>query len=201
MKRILIGLLMLAASGVLLLALASGASANDKGKPTPTEGPKATATPGEPKPTETPGEPKPTNTPEPPKPTNTPEEPKPTATPKPPHDPKDDLDQDGCTTEEEIGPNEILGGRRDPKNHWDLYDVNGDKAVNLANDILGVAAGFGSSSGMKYAPELDRRPPPSAQQEPDATKREPWDMGPPDGVISVVDDILGAAKQFGTECK
>jgi hypothetical protein len=193
-KRILASLLLLSALAIGLAVLVGGASADDKGgepKPTPTEGVK---------PTDTPKPPKPTDTPEEPKPTKTPEDPKPTKTPKPPHDDKDDLDGDGCTTEEESGSNEKLGGNRDPKNGWDLYDVNGDALVNVSDDVLGVAAAFGTSAGKDYSAEKDRSPPPSAIEEPDPSKREPWDMGPPDGAITVGIDIIGAAKQFGHDC-
>jgi hypothetical protein len=29
---------------------------------------------------------------------------------------------------------------------------------------------------------------------------EPWDMGPPDGTINVLDDIIAVAGQFGHVC-
>jgi hypothetical protein len=190
-NRLYATLLLLAALVIALTMVVGAVSADDKGgdpKPTPTEDVKPTDTPKPPKPTDTP------------KPTKTPEDPKPTSTPKPPHDDKDDLDDDGCTTEQEMGPNEAEGGRRDPKNAWDLYDVNGDAVVNVVDDVLGVAGGFGPSSGPGYSPEKDRSPPPSEGEEPDPSKREPWDMGPPDGTINVPTDILGAAKQFGHDC-
>jgi hypothetical protein len=111
-----------------------------------------------------------------------------------------DTDGDGCSDEQELGPNELLGGRRNPQNPYDFYDVNGDLVVTVAADVLSVGRAYGSSSGPYYSPTLDRRLPPSAQQEPDPTKREPWDMGPPDGHISVPIDVLGVAKQFGHSC-
>jgi hypothetical protein len=191
----LVSLAMLAAVVVSLLAFVGGATANDKDK----EPPKPTATEGA-KETSTPEEPKPTSTAEEPKPTATAEEPKPTATPKPPHGDKDDLDDDGCSTEEELGPDATHGGQRDPKNPWDFYDVNDDDAVTVTTDVLAVAKAFGPSSGPNYAVEKDRSPPPSAQEEPDPGQREPWDLGPPDGHISVVTDVLGVAKQFGHTC-
>lgn len=111
-----------------------------------------------------------------------------------------DTDGDGCNDDRELGPNEQAGGRRDPQNPYDFYDMNGDRQITVVGDILAVARGFGPASGRYYDPELDRRPPPSAQQQPDPTRREPWDMGPPDGAINVVTDILGVARQFGHSC-
>ena len=110
-----------------------------------------------------------------------------------------DTDGDGCADVQETGPSQQLGGRRNPQNQWDFYDVNGDRVVTI-NDILTVASAFGPSTGPNYSPAKDRRPPPTAAEEPDPTKREPWDLGPPDGAISINADILGAARQFGHNC-
>ena len=195
MKRLLVSLVVLAAVATLLLAFVGGATANDKSK----EPPKPTATDAV-KPTSTPEAPKPTATAEEPKPTATAEQPKPTPTPKPPHGEGDDIDKDGCSTKEELGSDVAHGGHRDPKNHWDFYDINHDGVVTVTSDVFGVAQAFGSSSGPNYSANKDRSAPPSAQQEPDPSKREPWDLGPPDGTISVVTDVLGVAKQFGHDC-
>jgi alpha-tubulin suppressor-like RCC1 family protein len=111
-----------------------------------------------------------------------------------------DTDDDGCTDGIETGSNASAGGRRDPFNEWDFYDVNGDRTVTVGTDVLLVAQAFGPSTGPNYSPEKDRSPPPTAAEQPDPSGREPWDMGPPDGYVSVVGDILGVAKQFGHSC-
>ena len=111
-----------------------------------------------------------------------------------------DTDGDGCNDEQELGPSEITGGRRDPQNPYDFYDVNGDRAISIPVDVLLVARAFGSSAGPYYDVALDRSLPPSAQEEPDPTKRELWDTGPPDGYISITIDVLRVARQFGHHC-
>lgn len=111
-----------------------------------------------------------------------------------------DTDGDGCNDEQELGPSELTGGRRNPQNPYDFYDVNGDRVVTIPVDVLLVARAFGSSTGPYYDVVLDRSMPPTAQQEPDPTKRESWDMGPPDSFISVPVDVFGVAKQFGHNC-
>ena len=103
-----------------------------------------------------------------------------------------DDDGDGCRTGEELGAVARAGGRRNPLNPHDFYDVNGDGVVNMFGDILPVIAAFGPSSGPKYQASLDRSaPPPGA---------EPWDMGPPDGAITLA-DVTGVAAQFGHRCQ
>jgi subtilisin family serine protease len=106
--------------------------------------------------------------------------------------PGNDDDGDGCDNAQEWGTNPAAGGLRNPLNPHDFYDTNGDRFVNLLDDILGVALAFGPDTGPNYHPSLDRTPPP-----PDA---DPWDLGPPDGNINIPHDILGAAAQFGHTC-
>jgi hypothetical protein len=125
--------------------------------------------------------------------------PTPKATPTKQPDPGD-TDGDGCTDAREHGPDEQRGGRRSHLNRWDFYDIDGNKVVNVPGDLLGVARAFGPSSGPNYSLNKDRRPPPSATEEPDPSLRELWDMGPPDGTINVVADLLGVARQFGHTC-
>ncbi|MDZ4279106.1 MAG: flexitail domain-containing putative surface protein, partial [Dehalococcoidia bacterium] len=112
-----------------------------------------------------------------------------------------DLDHDGCTYDEETGPDEGLGGQRDPDNRWDFYDIDGNRTVDLFGDIFGVAFAFGQElGGPDYSPEKDRSLPPTAKVEPDPAKRQPWDMRVPDGVIDLFVDVFGVALQFGHEC-
>jgi len=55
-----------------------------------------------------------------------------------------DSDGDGCSDQEELGPNQNLGGRRDPHNFWDFFDVPvpasyiGDPA-STKDKFIGVA--------------------------------------------------------------
>lgn len=104
----------------------------------------------------------------------------------------EDTDGDGCTNLEEYGADPRLGGQRNPLNPWDFFDVNGDRVITLFDDVLPVINGYGPSSGPRYRPELDRSSGPAGG--------DPWDKGPPDGDINVVDDILGVALQFGHTC-
>jgi len=147
--------------------------------------------------------PTPTPTPTPTRtstPTRTPT-PTPTHTPTPTKlPPPGDTDGDGCSDAQENGPDEMLGGRRDYLNPWDFYDVNGDRLINLPDDVLVVAAAYGPDTFPLYSIFKDRSPPPTADEEPDPSRRELWDLGPPDGVINVTDDILKAATQFGHHC-
>jgi hypothetical protein len=107
-------------------------------------------------------------------------------------------DGDGCTDARELATNPLLGGRRAQNNPWDFYDVDGDRVITVGGDIFLVAQAFGP---VPPNDPRDRRKPPLAKQEPDPTKREVWDMGPPDGVITQQDDILGVAAQFGHDCR
>ena len=136
-------------------------------------------------------------------PTNTP-----TPTPKPPDgdtdgdmipndiDPNDD--NDACTDIQELGPDEKLGGRRNPHNPWDFYDVAGfaggppDGLVDLPNDILGVVTRYAPTGAEQlYDVTFDRGP----SEGPNA-----WNMTAPDGVIDLPNDILGVILQFGHSC-
>ena len=110
-----------------------------------------------------------------------------------------DTDGDGCSDAAELGPDPRLGGRRDATNRWDFYDVNRDRVVTLLGDVLPVIRAFGSL--RNYSLAVDRSPPPPASVQPDASRREAWDLGPPDGAITVASDILGAARQFGHTCR
>ena len=131
-------------------------------------------------------------------------------------DPGDpDTDDDGCLDGAEVGPDEAAGGRRDPTNFWDFFDTPDeqnarDRAVSVA-DILGVVVRFGSDgdaalnplsappAAPAYHTAFDRTSPPTASEEPDPDRREPWDVQPPDGVVSV-QDILAVVTQFGHSC-
>jgi hypothetical protein len=131
-----------------------------------------------------------------------------------------DTDQDGCTDVAENGPNANVGGRRNYLSFWDFYDVwthpagqpnvwVRDGAINATGDILGVANRFGPGpvppakavaqaqalvppvSDTGYHIAFDRGPQIGA---------DPWDLAPPDGVITVAQDMVGVAAQFGHLC-
>jgi hypothetical protein len=115
-----------------------------------------------------------------------------------------DTDTDGCADGEELGPNEFLGGRRDPLSPWDFFDVplpvgepgtgSKDKGVDIA-DALGALAKFGSVLGdpvpgaPKYDPAYDRTSP----------SPDPWDTQAPDGVVDLY-EFFWAIAQFGHTC-
>ena len=91
----------------------------------------------------------------------------------------------------ERGTDEKKGGRRDPLNRWDFYDVNGDGKVD-SRDALAVTDALGTKVGNgKYDPALDRSAP--------AKGAPAWEAGPPDGVIDATDFFLVTA-QLGTSC-
>ncbi|MDP3766888.1 MAG: PKD domain-containing protein, partial [Dehalococcoidia bacterium] len=117
-------------------------------------------------------------------------------------DPDDDSDGDGCADARELGSNVSLGGERDPFNEWDVYDTSGDQVVDFFTDFFAVVSLFGiEAADPGYVEQSDRSPPPSAALEPDARKRQPWDMGPPNGVIDLFGDIFGVVNQFGHSCQ
>ncbi len=132
-----------------------------------------------------------------------------------------DSDGDGCANDRELGPDELLGGRRDPNYFWDFFDVPAgsplvrDGAV-AAPDIAAVVARFGSNdavpgafdrySGPLSAPNAPITPSGARQNYHPAFDRggsipgqEPWDLRPPNGAIEV-GDIAAAVTQFGHTC-
>jgi hypothetical protein len=116
-----------------------------------------------------------------------------------PHDP--DSDKDGCMDGEELNNEPNHGGHRDPTNHWDFYDIDGNGTIDLFIDIFTVAEAYGPADGPDYVLDFDRSSPPDASEQPDPSKREPWDMGPPNGAIDLFTDVFGSAKQFGHHCE
>lgn len=133
-----------------------------------------------------------------------------TATPVPPTPTPtasgDDRDGDGCSNARELGQDETLGGRRDPDNRYDFFDVplppgapgtgSKDRVISL-EDIMGVIAKVGTlaggpanPSGQVYNPDFDRT----------YLGPEPWDLGPPNGAVDV-SDVLFVINQFGHSCR
>ena len=127
----------------------------------------------------------------------------PTPTPKPPDgdtdgdgipnssDPNDD--NDACTDVQENGPDETLGGRRNPHNAWDFYDTNGDAFIDLTNDIFEVIQHYAPMGiEQEYDVNFDRGP---------SSGPNAWNMTAPDGVIDLTNDILGVILQYFHSCQ
>jgi hypothetical protein len=119
-----------------------------------------------------------------------------------------DIDQDGCTNAQELGPDPALGGQRDPLNFWDFFDTPNpgviparDRAITIS-DVLRVLLRFGTTGDAKgdplslvpesgYHPAYDRSPP--------AAGAPVWQAGAADGAITITDVVLIVA-QFGHSC-
>ena len=100
-----------------------------------------------------------------------------------------DSDGDGCTDFQELGPDESLGGRRDPQNSYDYMNPTAD-GVNRGDDILYVVQQFQIDQGN---PSYDSRA--------DRTYLGPnvWNLGPPDGKERGA-DILSQVLSFQHDC-
>lgn len=98
---------------------------------------------------------------------------------------------DPCTDKEELGTDEMEGGLRDPFNPYDFFDVNGDRYIDLWNDILGVIARH-TASGGEYNIAYDRGP---------SVGPNKWNMTAPDGNIDQFNDILGVISQYQHDCR
>ena len=126
-----------------------------------------------------------------------------------------DSDRDGCMDAQELGPDQTVGGQRNPKYHWDFFDVwtglpaGRDGAVSVS-DIGAVVARFGATrepvptkeSALAEALTL----PPLAPAYHTAFDRggplpgqNLWNLQPPDGSINIV-DIAAVVAQFGHSC-
>jgi len=74
-----------------------------------------------------------------------------TATPDP-----TDSDGDHCPDVRELGDDPVLGGKRNPLDFWDFFDVTGEGAIDLG-DALDILARFGALPGTPaYDPIYDR---------------------------------------------
>lgn len=148
-------------------------------------------------------EPSPTSEPEPSP------EPSPTSEPEPTPEPGLDSDGDGCTDEKELGPDEALGGKRDPANFWDFFDPNLDGAVGFG-DFLLLLQHFGASDDNGQA-SINRNSDPLTTPDAGPGTYHPrfdrgvvigpngWDLAPPNGTIAL-SDFLALLVQFGHTC-
>ena len=100
-----------------------------------------------------------------------------------------DTDGDGCPDGDENGADERKGGRRNFLNPWDYFNPTHDGRIR-ADDILAVVKHTFQDKGMPgYNPDYDRT----------FYGPDPWDLGPPDGLIRVA-DIIAVVRQFGHDC-
>lgn len=108
---------------------------------------------------------------------------------------EEDTDKDGCMDAKESGPDEMEGGMRDFQNPGDFFDTNGDRRVDLPNDIFGVIQRYSANPQMPYDPAYDRG---EVIGVPPWTNA--WNRYGPDGVIDLPNDILGIALQWQHDC-
>jgi hypothetical protein len=116
-----------------------------------------------------------------------------------------------------MGTNPMQGGLRNVNYFWDFYDTPAtgdnfrDRVITTTGDILRVARRFGAKDAMgtaainRNSDPLAGPPPPFPGYHPAFDRgpligTDPWDMGPPDGTISAVVDVLGVVRQFSHNC-
>lgn len=126
-----------------------------------------------------------------------------------------DTDNDGCTDEQELGPNPIVGGLRDPNYFWDFSDVwtgsppEKNRAVSIS-DVGAVVARFGATretvpTKQDALAEAQTPPPPAPAYHAAFDRGGPipgqnlWNLLPPDGSINI-GDIGAIVAQFGHSC-
>jgi acyl-homoserine-lactone acylase len=98
-------------------------------------------------------------------------------------------DGDGCSDSQELGPDELLGGRRDPTNRWDYFNPTGD-GENRVDDVLAVVDHYFLAEGEPgYSDNYDRS----------YVGPNDWNLGPPSGRV-LVDDILHAVRAYFHDC-
>jgi len=124
--------------------------------------------------------------------------------------PAGDYDNDGCTNAQEVGIDQRLGGRRNPKNFWDFPDMfnpTRDKTI-LINDVSAVIQRYRANDANGTA-LINRNSPPLTTAIP-ATGYHPifdhtyvgpngWNLGPPDGQI-LIEDVSNVMQQYRYHC-
>jgi hypothetical protein len=131
-----------------------------------------------------------------------------------------DPDNDGCSNAEETGANQLLGGKRDPFNAHDFFDVpapalhmntqNGvrNKAVSLVDVgavlyfVGTVNNGMANPAGYDYDTDFNNNTIDDGAEydrTPSMTPMQPWRSGPPNGAVSLMDVGIALA-QVGTNC-
>jgi hypothetical protein len=112
-----------------------------------------------------------------------------------------DDDEDGCRDQKELGPDKMLGGERNPLNHYDFYDITNitqvvgskDKAVSGfdLNVLLGYLNSFAGDGGL-YDGDTNDNDTPDGEEMDFAGLNSLWPNSGPDGAISGFDlnDLL-----------
>ena len=112
-----------------------------------------------------------------------------------------DFDGDGCFNYQEQGADQTFGGLRDPENIWDFFDPNQDGSVTLL-DFFAILQRFGAVGDAGIDPLSEPPDPPAYHTRFDrgaVTGPNPWNLGPPNGAISVT-DFFSLLVQFGHTC-
>ena len=120
-----------------------------------------------------------------------------------------DTDGDGCSDGKELGPDQLMGGRRDPTNPWDFFDPYkdpddpGDQSIS---DIVAVVNQYYKNRYLDSPPYQPNPPNPSYNINTDRgvaadgqNGPNPWNLGPPDGRQDIV-DIINAVDQYYHDC-
>jgi hypothetical protein len=138
-----------------------------------------------------------------------------------------DADGDGCSDGEEIGPYKHFGGRRDPANFWDFFDVPTPTSVPPAivfqrdglvgtTDLAQMVARFGSNDAGPgdFTRASDPLSTPNAPVTPSGARAnyhpaydrsaavaggDAWDLRAPNGAVDI-GDIARSVAQFGDRC-
>jgi len=136
-----------------------------------------------------------------------------------------DTDGDGCADGEEVGPNVALGGRRNPVNPYDFYDVpvptlhdggtlaNRDQAISVLNDVLAVGDYLGTYDdgppndlGIDYDEDVDGDTVDDGRAYDrslgvDLNGDTVADLSDaPNGAIKIIEDLLLVLAQSGSSC-
>jgi TolB protein len=130
--------------------------------------------------------------------------------------PSGDTDGDGCTDDREAGLDPVSGGQRNPKDVWDYGDMpegiggpdySRDRLIRV-NDILAVVDHYfandagGTAAVNRYSDPLT--PAPFSGYHPAFDRGavigpNPWNVAPPDGIITI-QDVLYVVKQYFHDC-
>jgi hypothetical protein len=104
-----------------------------------------------------------------------------------------DQDGDACPDRSELGDDPQLGGMRHPLYPWDFFDTPPRDGAVTTGDIVAIIGHYGGVVGpppkFNYDANFDRT----------LIGTERWQLGPGDGVISILDIVLLVA-QFGDTC-
>jgi sugar lactone lactonase YvrE len=115
-----------------------------------------------------------------------------------------DLDDDGCTSDQELGGPAISGGERNPKDFWDFFDTPAPArdAQISGLDFFAVLARFGASGDNSIDPLSIPPPAPAYHTAFDrgmVTGVNPWNVAAADGAIAGT-DFFTILTQFGHSC-